>query len=120
VDDSAVIRKILSKHLVSLNIKHHLCADGADAWAWIKEHASNCCGVITDLEMPKMGGTELISHINAKMPGMPCFIASGNEVSALDLPAGAKWAILKPILMKDVTAILLEIRRLQRLPGSLI
>jgi CheY-like chemotaxis protein len=118
VDDSGVIRKILSKHLVSLSVVHQLCVDGCNAWTWLKENSTNCCGVITDLEMPKMGGLELIGHVHDHFPDIPCFIASGNEILPIDLPPGARWAILKPILVEDVTKILLEIRKLQHLPGS--
>ena len=118
MDDSAVIRKIMAKHLVSLGIRHHLCVDGADALMWLKGNARECCGVITDLEMPKMGGIELIGHIYELFSDIPCFIASGNDISPLDFPPGARRSILKPIALQDVASILKEIRKLQHIPGS--
>ena len=71
-------------------------------------HAS-CTGVITDLEMPKMGGESLIAKVQELCPGKPCFIVSGNDISSEKLPPGAIRAIVKPVSVDHIESILKEI-----------
>jgi CheY-like chemotaxis protein len=114
VDDSMVIRKIISRYLDSLQCAHKVCVDGAQAWDWFVENHSSCAGVITDLEMPKMGGDALISKVQELSPGKPCFIVSGNDISPDKLPSGALRAIIKPITSDQIQLILSEIYAIQQ------
>lgn len=54
VDDSAIIRRIAEKDLTALGIRHALCKNGSDAFHWLMGHSEECCGVLTDFEMPLM------------------------------------------------------------------
>lgn len=112
-DDSMVIRKIISRYLTANRCAHHICCDGEEAWNWIKRHHSVCSGVITDLEMPKMGGDALVANVQDNYPDIPCFIVSGNDISLETLPRGARRAIVKPISSEQVQGILEEISLLQ-------
>jgi CheY-like chemotaxis protein len=107
-----VIRKIISRYLDSLQCAHKVCVDGAQAWDWFVENHASCAGVITDLEMPKMGGDALISKVQELCPGKPCFIVSGNDITPDKLPKGTRRAIVKPIAMEQIESILNEISSL--------
>ncbi len=104
-----VIRKIISRYLHSFQCVHVMFGDGAQAWEWFLENHSTCAGIITDLEMPKMGGDALIAKVQELSPGKPCFIVSGNDISADKLPQGALRAILKLIAAEQIKSILSEI-----------
>ena len=112
-DDSMVIRKIISRYLSANNCTHHLCSDGEEAWKWITRHSNICAALITDLEMPKMGGDTLVTLMRDSYPDIPCFIVSGNDISLETLPPGARRAIVKPITSEQVQAILEEVSSLQ-------
>jgi CheY-like chemotaxis protein len=109
VDDSMVIRKIISRYLHSFGCVHELCSDGAQAWDWFVANHASCAGVITDLEMPKMGGDVLIAKVQELCPGKPCFIVSGNDISPEKMPPGALRAIVKPITSDQIQLILCEV-----------
>ena len=119
VDDSIVIRKILSRYLQSLECKFELCVDGSVAWEWFKENHQDCAGVITDLEMPMMGGDALIANVQQLCPGLPCFLVSGNDIPHELLPRGALRAIVKPITSSQVEGLLSDILRHHRLAALL-
>jgi CheY-like chemotaxis protein len=109
VDDSVVIRKLLSKYLTDLKCPHQLCSDGEEALAWFREHHSDCAAIITDQEMPRMGGDALIWNVQAINASVPCFIVSGNEIPLSRLPTGARRAIVKPLSAGMLEGIVNEI-----------
>jgi CheY-like chemotaxis protein len=109
VDDSMVIRKIISRYLHSFGCVHKVCCDGSEAWDWFVANHASCAGVITDLEMPKMGGELLIAKVQELCPGKPCFIVSGNDISPEKMPPGALRAIVKPVSVDLIESILREI-----------
>ena len=92
--------------------------DGAQAWDWFRENHSRCAGIITDLEMPKMGGDALIAKVQELSPGKPCFIVSGNDISADKLPHGAIRAIVKPITSEQIQLIIAEVSSRQQTTQS--
>jgi CheY-like chemotaxis protein len=112
-DDSAVIRKLLSKYLTDLKCPHHICCDGAEALAWFREHHSDCAAIITDLEMPRMGGDGLIQSAQVIDASVPCFIVSGNALSPSNLPKGTRRAIVKPLSASMLHGIVMEVLTLQ-------
>jgi CheY-like chemotaxis protein len=114
VDDSAVIRKLLAKYLNDLKCQHHMCCDGAEALAWFREHHAECAVIITDLEMPRMGGDGLIHNAQDINASVPCFIVSGNALSPSNLPKGTRRAIVKPLSASMLHGVVEEVATLQR------
>lgn len=108
VDDSHVVRRILERYIKRVGIPCHSCKDGVEAWNWFKENHENCRGIITDLEMPKMGGDMLISLVLEMKPSTPCVVVSGNNIAAANVPEGALRSILKPITMDQTKDVLIE------------
>ena len=104
-----MIRKILRKYLKVCRCNFHICSDGEQAIAWFNEHSAECIAIITDLEMPRMGGDALIAAANAINPDLPCYIISGSNIPAVKLPRGAKRSVLKPISLDRVESIVQEV-----------
>jgi len=61
VDDSLSVRKVIEKHLHSLQFKVELAVDGLDALEKLRTGRIQL--VLTDLEMPRMHGFELIAEM---------------------------------------------------------
>eukprot|EP00602_Paraphysomonas_sp_CaronLab_P006418 CAMPEP_0185031246 /NCGR_PEP_ID=MMETSP1103-20130426/18612_1 /TAXON_ID=36769 /ORGANISM="Paraphysomonas bandaiensis, Strain Caron Lab Isolate" /LENGTH=700 /DNA_ID=CAMNT_0027566707 /DNA_START=189 /DNA_END=2291 /DNA_ORIENTATION=- len=112
VDDSAVVRRMLVRLFDKLDVPCHSCVDGSDALDWFADHQQDCCGIITDLEMPKMGGETLIRHVKEINPTLPCVVVSGNETIATSMPKGAERALMKPIAIDDLQEVLKEMLKL--------
>lgn len=106
VDDSAVVRRMLVRLFEKLEVPCHSCVDGSQAADWFSDHHEECCGVVTDLEMPKMGGEGLICHVKSINPDIPCVVVSGNEAISYSMPNGAMSALMKPISIDGLQDIL--------------
>ena len=66
VDDHARAREAVVEVLTCLGYQVTQCASGAEAVAALGEHEFDL--VVTDLQMPGMGGIELIQHITSHWP----------------------------------------------------
>jgi response regulator RpfG family c-di-GMP phosphodiesterase len=98
VDDEPLIRKIIVKYLSDKNYITETAADGAGALE--KLAAEDYDLVLTDLRMPKMGGTELLQTMSEKYPKIPKIILTGygtTEDIILALKTGAYDFLTKPI-----------------------
>ncbi len=98
VDDEPLIRKIIVKYLSDKNYITETAADGAGALE--KLAADDYDLVLTDLRMPKMGGTELLQTMSEKYPKIPKIILTGygtTEDIILALKTGAYDFLTKPI-----------------------
>lgn len=113
VDDSVVIRKIVGKYFDSIRLPYVSCEDGLEAATWLKRQLHSCAAIITDLEMPKMGGDALIALAMMLDPKLPCFVLSGNDITSVNLPRGARRAIVKPVSNSDLHSVLREVLSLQ-------
>jgi DNA-binding NtrC family response regulator len=108
-----VIRKIICKYLDSLKVEYHVCKDGEEAAQWFKINFMSCACIISDLEMPRMGGDALIAFAKTINPCVPCFIVSGNDIGTVNLPPGVKRAIVKPISIEQVMDIMKDVSQHQ-------
>ena len=97
VDDSSVIRRLIARMFNKLGVPCFCANDGYEALEWFKRNDSICCGLVTDLEMPRMGGEALIHSVLLLQPALPCIVISGNEMVTTNLPDGAMRALTKPI-----------------------
>ncbi len=101
VDDSAVNRMLLARHLMSLGISSREAVDGRAALDLLREGKSGVAVVLLDVEMPEMDGYETLATIKSdeSLRHVPVIMVSG--VDELDSVArcielGAADFLTKP------------------------
>jgi len=103
VEDMNSIREYLSSLLQELGFsKIHSCKDGADAWEKVQEQKAPFELIISDLNMPKSSGMDLLARLrsSAVYKNTPFIMISSKSdtksiVSAIQ--AGADHFIVKPV-----------------------
>ncbi len=114
VDDSISIRKIIAMLLEKAGYKVDVAVDGVEA---IEKLASKSYALlITDLEMPRMHGYELIAEVrgsNQAISSVPIIVMTsraGDKHQAKAIELGANDYIIKPVdeetLLKSVRSLL--------------
>ncbi len=98
VDDSLTVREVERKLLASRGYDVDVCVDGADAWNTLR--AQDYDLVLSDVDMPRMDGIELVRRIrdDARLRSMPVMIVSYKESEAdrlRGLEAGANAYLTK-------------------------
>ncbi|MDF1879638.1 diguanylate cyclase, partial [Sulfurimonas sp. SAG-AH-194-C20] len=107
VDDSKLVLTQMSLLLSSQNIKFIQCSDGEEAWQHLQNASSKKIDlVITDYEMPKMNGYELVKNIRTKysFEELPVLVVSGSENTYMIsrfLKVGANDYITKPFINEE-------------------
>jgi len=69
VDDNALLRATLARHLHRLGHEVEEAADGVDALARVEEDARFEV-VLLDLEMPRMNGREMHERLSSRFPAL--------------------------------------------------
>jgi chemosensory pili system protein ChpA (sensor histidine kinase/response regulator) len=99
VDDSLSVRKVIEKHLRSLQFEVELAVDGLDALEKLRSGPVSL--VLTDLEMPRMHGFELIAEMrrHETMRALPVIVVTSRDAEKHRRRASAVGAddyIIKP------------------------
>jgi chemosensory pili system protein ChpA (sensor histidine kinase/response regulator) len=99
VDDSLSVRKVIEKHLLSLQFDVELAVDGLDALEKLRSRP--CSLVLTDLEMPRMHGFELIAEMrrHESLCELPVIVVTSRDAEKHRRRAAAVGAndyIIKP------------------------
>jgi response regulator RpfG family c-di-GMP phosphodiesterase len=116
VDDEPRLRQILTTLMRSDGFQCVDASNGVEALEALAKQPITL--VLTDMEMPKMGGIELLKQVRARYPDVAVLLVTGNAdvqsaVGALSL--GAMDYIVKPFQLDEVRARVrqaLEKRRL--------
>lgn len=112
VDDDALSREMLVLMLQSAAVRVASAADGLQAVEQIRHREDRpFVAVFTDVQMPGMGGLELLEWINRHAPATATVIMTGNqerELLSASLRGGAVEFLDKPF---DLRAILGATRR---------
>jgi len=107
VEDNPNMSSLLSDMLEVFAVQSVRATDGEDA---LRKLAQEPIGmVISDLRMPKMTGTELLSAIKDKHPQMPVVLISGYSLQSIDdknATARADGFLSKPFKMSDIKGVL--------------
>lgn len=98
VDDSITVREVESRLLQNHGYEVHGAVNGADAWNAIRLGSYDL--VVTDVDMPRMNGIELVKLIRSdpRLKDMPILIVSYKEREEdrkLGLEAGANYYLTK-------------------------
>ena len=98
VDDSLTVRELERKMLEGRGYAVEVAVDGMDAWNAIRGGHYDL--VVTDVDMPRMDGIELVRHIkgDARLNHIPVMIVSykdRDEDRRRGLEAGADYYLTK-------------------------
>jgi two-component system sensor histidine kinase and response regulator WspE len=104
VDDSITVREVERKLLSNRGYAVDVCVDGADGWSAVSAQAYDL--VLTDVDMPRMDGIELVRRIRgeARLARLPVMIVSYKdrpEDRMRGLEAGANAYVTKSSFHED-------------------
>ncbi|MCW7753198.1 PAS domain S-box protein [Desulfobotulus sp. H1] len=105
VDDEAVIREVASELLQELGHTSLTASGGREGLALFDQHADIIDLVILDMVMPGMHGSEVLSALRTRAPGLPVLISSGYEPITAENPAHTRHCtgfIQKPFTLKSL------------------
>lgn len=114
VDDSALIRELLQDTLSAAGYDVVTAVDGAEAL--VKMQSEACDMLVTDLNMPKLDGIDLVSAVR-KMPGqrfLPIIMLTSETDGAKKISgkqAGASAWIDKPFKPQQLLAVVQMVLR---------
>lgn len=107
VDDDKILLKITTKIIERLHYNVLPYLDSFEAG----QAVDNIDLIITDLNMPKMGGIKLIQEIQKKSPATPAIILSGliddSIIEGVDFSAPLKMC-QKPLKIEELHAVIIE------------
>lgn len=116
VDDSPESAALLAVAVESAGgIEWMLASDGEEALRWLDgPTGGSAAAVVTDLEMPRMNGYDLIAAIRSRtgLLGLPVIVLSGStdpEAPRRSLAAGASAFLSKPFSPGQFRALLEEL-----------
>lgn len=103
VDDDAAIRLLLRSHLEAKGYTCSVACDGAEALTALAKSQINL--LITDLDMPGMGGVELLQEVRSRGMMTRCIVVTGyatiGNLTAC-LREGAVALVPKPLRTFDL------------------
>jgi response regulator RpfG family c-di-GMP phosphodiesterase len=107
VDDERHIREIVADFVAMEGFDVVVADDGVTALAELRRAAFDV--VLTDLKMPRLGGLELLDHINREFPRALTIIMTGFgtvETAILAMKRGAYDYVLKPFRADEIVQVI--------------
>ena len=107
VDDEPAIRTWVERALARWGIHAVVAADGRQALRLVADGSVRPDVLLTDLEMPSMGGVELAARMHALRPGMRIVMMTGDPgraAAARERSSIVAVVLDKPILIADLIA----------------
>lgn len=96
-EDDGVLREILVLLLHDAGYQVLAAFDGQAALSLVRDRKVDL--LLTDVDMPRMGGVELARRLTARQPGLPVLFMSGSSAA----PEGGPF-IAKPFAMNELEA----------------
>jgi two-component system sensor histidine kinase and response regulator WspE len=107
VDDSLTVREVERQILIRMGYEVDVAVDGADGWNAIR--ASSFDLLVTDVDMPRMNGLELVASVRRepRLADLPVIVVSykdREEDRAAGMQAGANVYVSKSAFRDDTFA----------------
>lgn len=112
VDDNSMLRLLLVEVLAQAGCRVSTACDGVEAVNILEEEPVDF--LITDYDMPRMNGLELIRWSKANLPHMTVVMMSGRNCQALAAEGrecGALRILRKPISVEHLLSLVGEFRK---------
>ncbi|VFQ44708.1 HD-GYP domain-containing protein [Desulfoluna butyratoxydans] len=119
VDDDETIRMILRRVMEKQGFVCHMASHGVEALAVLEKHPVEI--VLTDVDMPEMGGLELVKQIRARHTADPIVMTGHIDDFSYEqiIQTGAVDFILKPMAPGEVVLRVQRVLRERRLVQGL-
>ena len=112
VEDDGAVRNTVKRALEKLNFRPIIARNGLDGLEKLQVYQDDICVVISDLDMPEMGGRELVEKIKGFLPDMPIVVSSGRlddiERDALT-SMGVSMFLDKPFTDAELQQVLFDV-----------
>ena len=111
VDDEAIMRDLLTDFFEMMDYGVMSAKDGSVAMEIISEsQPGEYSLVITDINMPKMGGIELFKSVKSKYPDMPIILMTGYGIEKVRQDVEkADGFLAKPFELDDLNRLVSNI-----------
>jgi CheY-like chemotaxis protein len=121
-EDEALIALSLADLLEAEGYDVAVAPDGEDALAAARRLGDALCVLVTDLNMPRMGGEDLIRALRAERPGLPVVVVTGSApfggVEELRRCAGGDGMLLLLLKPADCGELAAALRRAATAAGT--
>ncbi len=104
VDDDPDVRLFLSDRLEALGFEPFIATNGQEGLKIIREQSMQ--GILLDMEMPVMGGLEMLKLLREQSSTLPVIVMSADDYRLKLLDAivqGATDFLIKPIRYEDLS-----------------
>ena len=121
VEDDPSVRQLTCRMLEQYGYEIMPAADGAEALQLLSGPGPGVDAVVSDVVMPGIGGTELISQLRARWPELPVLLLSGyvgEEVSYQRQPESRQAFLQKPFSPDALAAALDDLLADARPPAT--
>ncbi len=119
-DDEASLQELMRIELPRLGHEATVCPDGRTALAALERTSFDC--VIVDLDMPGVGGLEVITRVRQTSPDTEAVIITGKssiESAIAAVRQGVFDYLTKPCKLADIQAVLERVRKKRELTARL-
>ncbi|MFM8634500.1 MAG: sigma-54-dependent transcriptional regulator [Planctomycetia bacterium] len=119
-DDESSIQELMRIELPRLGHEATVCPDGRTALAALDRTSYDC--VIVDLDMPGVGGLEVIARVRETSPDTETVIITGKsslESAVTAVRQGVFDYLTKPCKLVDIQAVLERVRKKRELTARL-
>lgn len=106
VDDNASLLRIYERMLGGLGYEIDLCLDGEQAERAISERSYDV--ILSDINMPKLDGMELLGRVRARDPHVPVVLITGSpelDTAIRAVEQGALRYLRKPLKRDDLRKV---------------
>lgn len=84
VEDERTVRATTTRVLERAGYRVLAAEDGEEAWRLFQAHADEIDALVTDLQMPRLSGAELIRRARQRRPDLPVVVASAHPSEGTD------------------------------------
>jgi two-component system NtrC family response regulator len=119
-DDEASLQELMRIELPRVGHEATVCPDGRTALAALERTSFDC--VIVDLDMPGVGGLEVITRVRETSPDTEAVIITGKsslESAIAAVRQGVFDYLTKPCKLADIQAVLERVRKKRELTARL-
>lgn len=106
VDDNASLLRIYERMLGGLGYEIDLCLDGEEAEQAIAQRSYDV--ILSDIDMPKLSGLDLLARVRARDPDVPVVLITGSphlDTAVRAVAHGAMRYMQKPLTREDLRKV---------------